>query len=430
MLKLRRSCKDRISLIVFFTIYLFLLVAPFTKVMLMDKTSLEKISALIFPRFFLRSLLIYGIFLIFYIGMSIWVFIDLVVLSYLLVFANIIFNIYMVSVYKWDISKIAGPTVLLLWFSFYFFFYRKTLLVVFKTFRCSAAVIKYYIHWIMFVSMLGATLFMPNYIMIFVIAADVQQNLINITFLIILNIYNIWYLITLKSFIDCYISALIYYRIYGIKNAGKEACKTAVMSIGTCVNAGLFELIFNLLSFLIKYQTRKSEWFTSKLIAAFSRWLLNGLVDVVLIFVDIYHKFVMGFTSLHNTNYRDGIKLTYKNISSFKDYPVVNFLTFKLVLTGMEFIGLIIMALVIIYDLFYNGIIQSISKKINEGAGDVEFIVLKTLQIIAAPLSGFAITRFIYRGILSGSIAVLLLYCIDKETLNLQFPDFIMEKEI
>ena len=48
MLNLNRRCKDRLSIIVFFATYLLLLVAPIAKIMLMDKTPMEKKANLIF----------------------------------------------------------------------------------------------------------------------------------------------------------------------------------------------------------------------------------------------------------------------------------------------------------------------------------------------------------------------------------------------
>ena len=81
-------------------------------------------------------------------------------------------------------------------------------------------------------------------------------------------------------------------------------------------------------------------------------------MDLIMVFIDIYHKFVIGFTSLHNTNYLNGAKLTYKNISNFKGYHIANYLTHGLILRGMEFVGMNIMILIVIYDLFFNGIIQ------------------------------------------------------------------------
>ncbi|OQS54960.1 hypothetical protein EHP00_2717 [Ecytonucleospora hepatopenaei] len=221
-----------------------------------------------------------------------------------------------------------------------------------------------------------------------------------------------------------------FYRIYGAKNVGMEAFKTAVMSVGTCAIAGFIEMLFNLLRSFIKNKTSSSSWFTSGILTIFLKWLLNGAMDLIMVFMDIYHKFVIGFTSLHNTNYLDGAKLTYKNISNFKGYPLANYLTYGLILRGMEFVGITIMALTIMYDIIFNGIIQTVTKNLKGGAEDVEVLVAKVIQIPLAPISGFAIARFIYQKLFSGSMAVLLLYCVDRETLNLQFPDFSMEKEI
>ncbi|OQS54959.1 hypothetical protein EHP00_2463 [Ecytonucleospora hepatopenaei] len=176
----------------------------------MDKTPMEKIANFIFPRFFIRSFLIYGILLVFYIVMSIWFISELVVLSFLLGIANVIFTIYLFVKYKLHFTVIIAPSLLLLCFLGYYAFYRKTLELSLKTFRCSAAILKHYIPGMILVSVLGAVMFIPLYLMMVVISSDIQQNKFNTVLVIMLLIYITWYMSVLKSFIDCYISSLIF----------------------------------------------------------------------------------------------------------------------------------------------------------------------------------------------------------------------------
>ena len=179
--------------------------------------------------------------------MSLWFVSELIVLSFLLGIGNIKFTVYLIVVYKMHFTVIIAPSVLLLGFLVYYFFYRKTLKQSIKTFRCSAAVLKHYVPWMLLFSSLGAVMFMPLYLMMVAISSDIQQNKSNSILGKILAIYTSWYMMTLKSFMDCYISSLIFYRIYGVENVGMEAFKTAVMSVGTCAIAGFIEMLFNLL---------------------------------------------------------------------------------------------------------------------------------------------------------------------------------------
>ncbi|OQS55514.1 hypothetical protein EHP00_581 [Ecytonucleospora hepatopenaei] len=430
LLNLKRRCRDKWALFLFFGMYLVSLVGPLAKVCLMDKTPLNKISYFIFPGLFFKSMIIYGCLLIFYVVMTLWFVAELIVFAVLISLSNIAFVAYLIHRYKIHFTLILLPSILMLLFLGYLFFYRKALKVSILTFRCSAAVIKKYFHWIFLLSLAGIVIFAPLYMMMIAVATDVQQNKVNSVLVGIVAIYTSWYMMTFKAFIDCYISSLIYYRLYGVKNVPKMAIKTAVMSLGTCSIIGFVEAVFDILRSFLKQYTNQSSWFNSSLLSIFIKWLLNGAMDLIYVFMDIYHKFVIGFTSLHNTNYLDGAKLTYKNISNFKGYPISNYLTYGILLRSLEFTAISILLVVVFYDFFFAGFISSIVKNANGGLTDIEILVAKGIQIPLAPISGFAIARFIYQKLFSGSMAVLLLYCVDRETLNLQFPDFSMEKEI
>ena len=421
-LNLDRTSRDMFWFILFGLTYLFFLIGPMVKIHFMDKTPLSKLASYLFPSIFLRDLCIFSCVLLFYTVMTLYCIPEILVLSSLVAAGWFGITIYLKITFNLDWTVLITPIAIPCAYAIYCFLFRNSLNLSLKTFRCSAAVLKTNFHLVLLVAFVGLVLYVPLFLSLIACCVDIQSNKLNSVFIVGIGIFEFWYANTLKMVVDLFISSLIYNRIYGVKNYRFEAFKTTIRGIGTCCCAGFIEGIFDCLRAMFRNWSNRTSWFSAGIMQKLLGMLLRGLLDLLMVFMDIYHKFIVGFVALNNVSYFGGAKLVYYNISKFKAYPLSNYLMYGLLVKSLELFSSFIAFSIICYQIWK----LDIEKLINMDVIQIFGLV----QSILSPISLLFLIKFIYNKLFSGSMAVLLLYFVDRKTCDIQFPDFALDKEI
>lgn len=423
-----RETRDSIPLILFVLTYLFFVIYPIVKLAMMDNGVVGKIQAVVYPSYFVRNIGIGMAVLTLFTLITVYLPEELMTLAILISISNCAMLLYCVIRYSLKWYVILAPAIPLAFLLLYYIFFYKKMELTLKTLKISGFILRRYIHYIIGSCLIGFLLILPTWSYILIVVFTYKSK-VELSFVISATVmFNILYLFVLKSFLDLFVSSLIFCRIYGVANVVKTSFIIAIKSSGTTIICAIIDFILYQIKHFVQKRNRSNLFNPVNIVVGILGHLLGVSMDIVIMVADIWHRFIIGFVALTGRGYVDSFKNTAANIENINIFPVGNYLATGSLCRGMEFMTLSVAVLVLLVDLLRTGVVHTFMN--HAVSNDLGNSIIKVVSIGVSLVTIMPIITLFYRVILNGSMSVLLMYCVNHKQLVRIFPEFIIEKEV